>query len=461
MNFRRYIFSIVCIFIFSLTGCGYKIYQNGQLNKPLIDGIKQKVAAQRGLSFTGPVEVEVISREKAAEYFRDEINREYPPEKIKNMQRAYVRMGLIEPDVNLTEMVVDFYKENVAGYYDPREKKLFLIEESIRGFSLLSFIMQRDMNAEFTVAHELTHALDDQHFHFLEIEDKIGDNDDAAIAIQALEEGSATIVGFAAVYAPRLTIADMMNSFSHYDRKAETLMTMTAGDTPSIFIDSVIFAYMRGATFVAQLYQNDKGWERINGAYSRLPASSEEILYPEKYIEGNDHPIKIEIGASPEKFGENWVSLDENTFGELGIYSLMRKYVENETARQAARGWGGDGYVVVGPREGKESIWIWAAEWDSIRESQEFYWSYLTLLHKKYKNLQEVESSDKTAKCFKNEKGELIWIKCDEARVSIIEGADERTLPVSIGLTIPTVLVDAPKGIDRSRNAPNANISIP
>jgi hypothetical protein len=123
-----------------------------------------------------PVEPEQARREGLAD-----LDREYPESRRLADEEIYKLLGLIEPDADLRELAGSLFGEGVAGYYNPRTKQLRVVTGTGTATRVL---------AEMVLAHELTHALEDQRFG-LDTEELSG-SDDAALARLALVEGTAS-----------------------------------------------------------------------------------------------------------------------------------------------------------------------------------------------------------------------------------------------------------------------------
>jgi len=415
-------------------GCSYKLVRKGRLNGPLADEIRQKVSQRRGLEFRRPVEVRVVSRSETHELLEEELRERLPVEKAEKLQRAYVRMGLIDPGADIRKIMLDFYTSNLAGFYSPRTEKLYLVREIARKFSFIEFILQRDLNGEIMLAHELTHALDDQHYDLEAMEKRREHNDDALLALNALEEGTAMLVSFSVLYRPRAGMEEVIKVMERHNERLRKLISVAAGDVPVVLADSVAFAYISGSGFVGYLYKKYGGWDKVNSAYLRPPASTEEISFPEKYLDKSDPPSEIALLVVPKAFGKSWISLDTNTLGQVGVSALLRRFIPSARATEAAEGWGGDRYAVVGTSDGKRTMWIWVTDWDTSEDAGEFHAAYRDLLSVKYENLHEIEcpSSLGDDRCFTSASGEIMRLALSGRRVSVIEGADENTLPAAV-----------------------------
>jgi len=94
--------------------------------------------------------------------------------------------------------------------------------------------------------------------------------------------------------------------------------------------------------------------------------------------------------------------------------------------------------VVVGSTDEKYTLWMWVTEWDSEKEAGEFHAAYHSILPLKHKGIRSAVCPVNTGKCWSNNSGELIWIKRDGKRITIIEGADEKTLPIAVKHATPS-----------------------
>jgi len=200
----------------------------------------------------------------------------------------------------------------VAGYYDPRTKHLRVVSGAQTTNRFLY---------EITLAHELTHALEDQRFK-LDLESS--SSDDAGLANLALVEGSATAVMFTYAeqhFSAEQTLGGLFSSLGQ-----------DTGDLPPFIEAQLIFPYVQGQEFIKRLYAAG-GWGVVDAAYRfRPPASSEQIMHPDKYL-AVEQPDKVRLQASP---GAGWRRVVGGTWGEWATGQLI--------GNEAATGWGGDRY---------------------------------------------------------------------------------------------------------------------
>lgn len=334
----------------------------------------------RGLDFKREVPIEIKSKEEMRRHFERDLEREYGNERLQNIAVAYAKLGLFPEALDLKKSLLDFYTTQVAAFYDPETKKLVLPEDLGGGILLgaLQFLSQRDILGEMVLAHELTHALQDQHFS-LENRLHSSSNDDKTLAFHAVAEGDATLSGFGYLFGG---IDDQSLALINQTvRESIQEARSTLSDVPEAIIEELLFQYYGGVSFVSRLLR-EKGWIAIDRLYSAPPLSTEQVLHPEKYFDLPDPPTRIDLKALAALFGPAWKEIENNVLGELMVQVLFRRFLSEEEAKEVANGWDGDRFVAF--QRGKEIAFIWATVWDSSRDAEEFLQGYQKILAKKY-----------------------------------------------------------------------------
>lgn len=283
----------------------------------VVDRLSAFVAEQRGLEFEEPVRVALLEDDEfdarlleGAEEDRDEF------EQSARLLRA---LQLIPPEVDLFETVTSFLGESVLGFYDTEENELFL-----RGAELTPYVQS-------TLAHELTHALDDQRFELFR-PDLAESQDERFTGFQALFEGNAVRVEEA--FVASLSEEEQQQAS---EEEAEFGSRIDLSGVPDIVPELLSFPYLAGPSF-AQVLVDEGGEDRIDEALRSPPLTTEQILHPDAFLDGE--PI-VEV-APPQPDGEE---LERGTYGEWVLLLTLSREVSIDEARTAADGWGGDAYV--------------------------------------------------------------------------------------------------------------------
>ncbi|HEX5781029.1 MAG TPA: hypothetical protein VFX80_03865, partial [Solirubrobacteraceae bacterium] len=246
-----------------------------------VDVIAHRVEELRRLRFEELPEPVEVTAEQARQEGLESLDRDYPAERLEADETIYRLLGLIEPEDDLRELSGDLFGEGVAGYYDPRDGRLRVVEGAGTGTRVLE---------EMILAHELTHALEDQRFGL----ETASATDDRTLARSALHEGSATALMYAYVgehFTAEETLGGLLSS-----------AFQDTGDLPPFLQAQVLFAYVGGEQFVSELLRRG-GWGLVDTAYEvRLPASTEQILHPDAYFDA-DEPKPVRI---PRVLGADW-----------------------------------------------------------------------------------------------------------------------------------------------------------
>lgn len=323
--------------------------------------IEQAVVGIRGLNFQKPVEYETLSHADITKILQAKLSEHYSDEDFKHFASSLAALGLLEPNYPLKEKYISLLGEQIAAFYDQHQHKLFMFENATL----------HNVQNRVVLAHELTHALQDQHFGLMLIPLEVKNNDDLSLATSALVEGDATQVMF------------------DYETKTMSLQTFTdtlAGAlsqdmqqysrAPRFLRETLVFPYTHGKEFCQVLYSRG-GYEAISQAFRHPPSSSTQILHPEKYFAGEE-PIRIDW---PDITVAGKKPTDDNVLGEFGTRLLFEKYMDATSADYAAEGWRGDRYIVFDDGKGL----VWKTLWEDDERSQNFREALLRYVGKRFK----------------------------------------------------------------------------
>ena len=117
--------------------------------------IARRVEALRGLRFDAIPRPVAVTPEQARREGLEDLDRTYPVARRRADEQVLKLLGLIDPSMDLRDVSASVFSEGVAGYYDPRTKRMRTVRGAATGTRVL---------AEMVLAHELTHALEDQRF---------------------------------------------------------------------------------------------------------------------------------------------------------------------------------------------------------------------------------------------------------------------------------------------------------
>lgn len=321
--------------------------------------ISRQMAELRELDLQAAIPVETLSQQDLDASLQDSID-EQVRQSMQQDAGLLSLLGAISPTLDLEETWVDLYSEQIAGYYDSEEEAIYLAEKD--GATDIDPV---------TLAHEVAHALQDQLFD-LDVLDDSEMNDDQQLALNALIEGDATLAS-TMYLQEHVPLLDQLDAAT----QASGIETEEMESAPLFISELTLFPYFSGLEFVSALYERD-GWEGVDQAYTELPQSSEQILHPERYFDG-EAPVAVSLPEIGADLG--WQEADRDVLGELGLRLAMLEHLGPAAAKAAAEGWGGDEYLLLESQEGGQFALLLRTVWDSPEEAEEFWHLYRAYLN--------------------------------------------------------------------------------
>ena len=389
MSVRRARAALLIVLV--AAGCSsYRLVRDDKLNATAADRVENRLVKVRGLPFRRAVPIVTVNAAEARGLLEREIRREYDPPELAAMSKVYGALGLLPIGTDLEKTMLQLYGSEVAGFYDPIDRRMVLVADALGGdvrMRILGAILRRDLTGELVLAHELTHALQDQHFGLNIGRGDLGD-DDAELARRAVYEGDATLAGFAVVMGnlgkgAARSLAGQLGSLPAQIAKSYP-------DMPAVIRDTLIFQYVNGVDFVSWAYEQ-AGWDGVNALLSHPPRSTEQILHPEKYFRKPEYPLAIRVGAIAPFVTEGWELSEDATLGELIIRIMMERFFDGARARAVAAGWDGDRLVAL--TKGAQTGLIWMSAWDTERDASEFESAYREVLARKLGGVAKPEAA--------------------------------------------------------------------
>lgn len=371
---------VACALVAS--GCAsYRLIRRGEINATAAERVKAKLVATRGLKFQAPVPVQAVSADDARAMLERELHAQYSSEELARLSKVYAALGLVPPGTDLESAYLELYGQQVAGFYDPIDRRMLLVEDAIAPDVLsrtLGGVLRRDFAGELVLAHELTHALQDQVYGVDMGRNDLGE-DDALLAQHAVYEGDATLAGFATVLGkmkPSTAVA-----LAGKLEGVPGALARAYPNIPAAVRETVVFQYVAGVNFVSWAYQR-AGWEGVNSLLAHPPLSTEQILHPEKYFSQPEYPLAVHVGGTGPYMQGGWQVVDDATVGEFTIQVLAEQFLPRDRARAIATGWNGDRLVAL--LRGDDVALLWMTAWDGESDAVEFFDGYRAILAAKH-----------------------------------------------------------------------------
>jgi hypothetical protein len=299
-------------------------------HKMVFDELMAQVAEIRGLQWKAPLNLKVVPTAELERLLREANERDLKPEQLASEGEALKLLQLIPPDADLRTILDDVLAGVVLGFYDPATKELYVGGEEL------------DYATNYTIVHEMTHALTDQVFDYgpatLALEDA-GKTEESA-AYSGLIEGDAVLTQqlWAEKYlSEEEAFAAVLGGGASSDGVA------ALSRTPPYIIQALFFPYDEGLSFAEKLYDSG-GFEAVNAAYRKPPTSTEQIIHPETYLAGQASPappvpdVAAATGCTAVRTG---------SVGQFDMRATLDKHLSRSEASSAVEGWNGDTYRLV------------------------------------------------------------------------------------------------------------------
>jgi len=334
------------------------------------DEVLSKMSEITGLKLRTPLKKSLRSREEIRAYVIKQMNEEKTPAERYAGARSAEAFGLIPKGFDLDTFIVNVLTEQVEGLYDPKAREFYIAD-----WSPLS-------EQRMVMAHELTHALEDQHFQIETWLKAARPNDDAELARDAVLEGSAMV---AMIDYLMLGTGRSLKDLPEFDPSmliGDLGSTPTLQNAPPFLKDALIFPYLGGLTFSAAILK-DSGWSGLPGLFEKPPVSTQQILHPGLYRSGRSSQ-SVALPSMKKLLGNNWSLLDENVMGEFGWKEVLKQFLDDTRAKTLAAAWDGDKYALYEEKQSKRMVLVTRLHLDSEEHATRFSGQYSEALEKKY-----------------------------------------------------------------------------
>jgi hypothetical protein len=334
-----------------------------------VEELRQQIAQIRGLSFQSPTAVNQTSQDIMQRMVGRTFDGDDAALQTRSTQALLEVLGASVPGFDLGQFQRSRVSDQVATFYNHRDHTVYVVP------GLVSGPAERLM-----LAHELTHALQDQSFDLARVLPDRPENADAALAAQALVQGDAM-----------LTMRVWGRTFLRPEEKralgdsppstADPLLDRA----PSFVREQEMFPSGAGWEFAQRLYR-DGGFEAVNKAFTAPPRSTEQILHPDLYAQ-KQRPVPVSMPALDTWLRGTWRTLRTDVLGELGLRLILEPSLGSSLADAAAAGWGGDTYAVLEDADGRRLVAIMTV-WDIEMDAADFYNAFVSAVPLQYKDAQ-------------------------------------------------------------------------
>ena len=285
------------------------------------------VAQLRELPPKGPVRGRAIDRAKMIEHVREQLRSEIPEPVVRATNEMLFLLNVVPSDFDYEKSLLVLLEAQLAGFYDPRDKTMYLLADLPAAES------------EATLAHELVHALQDQHYDLGTLIKFRDDATDLLSAVHALAEGDATSAMLDHMLLPQGKRAiDLPDSMIGMQTRGIVELSPSMAGVPTIVKRSVISPYIDGIDLV-HWARRQGGWAAVDSIWAQPPSTTEQLLHPAK-LTAREPALKVAIPRPAA--GTTLSVVYHDVLGEQSLRLLFEEWVPRRTAIDAASDWGGD-----------------------------------------------------------------------------------------------------------------------
>jgi hypothetical protein len=352
MKLTRYIAATAALL--GVTACGGDAQQTSPFVRAsdpalaeLASAILPDLARRSGLELKEPIRIEVRTREALEAYLRHKLDEQLPQDEAQRTVASYALLGLVPDTLDLRQVLLGLYSEQVAGFYDPDSTALFIMDD------------QPQSTLQGLLIHELVHAVQDQSVDLDALTSPELSND-RGTAAQAAIEGHATLVMLEylaeQMQGAPLDLGAVPDFGAQLRRNLQGLRTQypALAGAPKVVQEALLFPYLEGAGFVQALWANGTTGDRAAPFGELLPRSTEQILTRDM----SDGPVALTLAVDGGR------SVHEDDLGRLETGILLQARL-GDAGDALATGWGGDRYALIELPGGGRGL-AWVTVWDDV-----------------------------------------------------------------------------------------------
>jgi hypothetical protein len=377
-----------------------------------IDSIVKTLSSITGLEEEHPVPYGRMTQPQLRKFLAHRIKTTLKPKEIYADELTLKLFGMVPADFDLKGSTVDLLTEQAAAFYDYEEKRLFLL-------NVASFTSE-----ETTLAHELAHALADQHFNLEKFVEDNDNEDDENLAHTAVVEGQASWVMLAFQLRQQgskgAPSAALLGSIEEVPDSA-TAEYPVLQQSPLYIQQSLLFPYSEGTKFFDAVYRK-MGKAAFKQVFTDPPEDTAQILHPALYF-AHVKPTEPEV-PNPDFHG-GAKTITEGSLGEFDQHVILWRFTGKPNAMALSPHVRGSQFRIVqtSKHRKKSSILEYVSEWDSEGSAAKYFAAYKTVLRKKWKDCDATRDS---AKLFAGTGGSGYFVTKVKGRlVTSIEGIPE------------------------------------
>jgi hypothetical protein len=357
-----------------------------------VDTILDFASKDTALPKKHDVKRRLTSRDEVVSYLKKNMAEDKDVQRLRRTELVLKKFGLLPKDFDLQTFLVSLLEEQVAGYYDSKTKTVNILDWVVPD-------LQRPV-----LAHELTHALQDQSFGLdkwlkrgaedLDTKKDLTPDDitrdENSEARQAVVEGQAMVVLIDYMLAPlHRTVADSPEVVETLNQgmATGTADSVQYKNAPIFMKEALTFPYRYGVDFEAELLRARGKEKAFASTFENPPQTSREIMEPQTYISG-EHLAPLPLPDFKRIF-KDYDRFDIGAIGEFDVAVLAEQYAGEETSQHIYPNWRGGYYYSVRPKGNPSGTLglVFVSKWASPKAAAQFAGIYARGMKQRYKEV--------------------------------------------------------------------------
>jgi hypothetical protein len=370
------------------------------------DEVLSEMSKLVSLPILSPLKKSMRSREEIRAYLLRKMKEDKDADKRYADQKTMEKFGLLPKDYPLDQVMVKVLTEQIAGLYDPDSQEFFIADWTTPA------------DERPVMSHELTHALQDQHFHIDKWTDAAKPNDDGELARDAVIEGSAMAAMLDYQLGGKGSIRDL-GDFDPAMLMGDLDSSPELSKAPKVLQDELLFPYLAGIRFTQHLLKARNGWPDFYKVFDQPPVSTQQIMHPDLYLQGVV-PAKIDLPGAKGAISSDWKKLDENNMGEFGVQEILKQFLAKDRSAALAAGWNGDRYAIFENQKNKRTLLEFRVHLANDVAAARFFGAYSEILEIKYTQRTNLLRRPNFFSFDTPEDG--IFLRCADSDCFVLEG---------------------------------------
>jgi hypothetical protein len=377
--------------------------------------VLQQMSQILDLPIREPLKKSLRSKQEIRDYLIREENDDKTDAERYADDKALEAFGLIPKGFPLDSFMLDVLTDQVAGLYDAKGKEFYIAD-------WIGADEQKPV-----MAHELTHALEDQSFNVDPWIKAARPNDDAELARDSVSEGSAmaAMVDYS-LRDQQMSVRDLpdVTTLIRSGAVAEMDKDPKLSKAPIFIRDELLFPYLAGTSFTQQFLKAHSGWSDLKLVFANPPVSTQQIMHPNLYL-SDVKPVRVSLPDWKTVAPADWKLLEENVMGEFGFEEVLKQFLGQDRADALSPAWTGDRYAVFEDPKTKDTSLVFRLALDNEDDAARFCGQYSEALELKYKDRTELLRRPNYFQ-FQTE-GRGVFLRCVNTECLVVEGASRET----------------------------------